>query len=365
MQSQQARLRAEHARELALERAVAYKAKLLRLGVHAQYLQLLWVTAVATVLVTRALLAATGYPQLAGGSIHFAHALWGGLLMSVGLVAALILIGPSSRAIISVVGGVGLGLFVDEVGKFITKTNDYFFRPAAAIIYVLFAGLLLLTIRVKSRQPNDPLSAAAAIAADGAIDGLTPRQRKRATEWLSQVSSAPTASALQNLVDVCPERKGWQQPAWMIRLENRARAIAQSRYVIGLGIVLMIGTSVLLAGFFFGDTDVTDKSPTGIAQNISSISRLFEAATAVVGGIRWLADHKKGYRWLYVAIFSNLYVTQIFNLTNSPFAALAELPFLGLFLAALREFQDSVEGDDEDLVGPQPGLQPSRVAEGV
>ena len=32
---------------------------------------------IATVLITRAYLAATGYPQIGGGALHIAHVLWG------------------------------------------------------------------------------------------------------------------------------------------------------------------------------------------------------------------------------------------------------------------------------------------------
>ncbi len=52
------------------------------------YLSGFLVAAVVTVMVTRALLAATGYPQLGGAGLHVAHVLWGGLLMAVAFVRA-------------------------------------------------------------------------------------------------------------------------------------------------------------------------------------------------------------------------------------------------------------------------------------
>jgi hypothetical protein len=44
----------------------------------------------------------------------------------------------------AILTGVGSGLFMDEVGKFITTTNDYFYPAAAPIIYAFF----LLTVLV-------------------------------------------------------------------------------------------------------------------------------------------------------------------------------------------------------------------------
>ena len=71
-----------------------------------QHLTTLFVCAVATVLFTRALLAATGYPQVGGSSLHIAHVLWGGLLLLAALISALAFISPAVLPVAAVVGGV-------------------------------------------------------------------------------------------------------------------------------------------------------------------------------------------------------------------------------------------------------------------
>ena len=98
------------------------------------------VSAVVTVMLTRAFLAATGYPQLGGGGLHVAHVLWGGLLMALGFVVLLSFVGPAVRPLGALLGGVGFGLFVDEIGKFVTSDNNYFYAPTAALIYAVEIG---------------------------------------------------------------------------------------------------------------------------------------------------------------------------------------------------------------------------------
>ncbi len=116
-----------------------------------QNLTVLFVCAVATVVFTRGFLAATGYPQVGGSKLHIAHVLWGGLLLLTGLITTLAFLSPTAKPIAAVVGGVGFGLFIDEVGKFVTKDVNYFYRPAIAIIYVSFV-VLFGVIRWLSRR---------------------------------------------------------------------------------------------------------------------------------------------------------------------------------------------------------------------
>jgi hypothetical protein len=54
--------------------------------------------------------------------------------------------------------GVGVGLFIDEVGKFITKTNDYFYPAAAPIIYAFFLLTVVLYLQARRRQSRDARS---------------------------------------------------------------------------------------------------------------------------------------------------------------------------------------------------------------
>ena len=108
------------------------------------YLRTSLISFAVTVIVTRAFLELTGYPQLGNSVLHVAHALWGGLLLFVAVLLPLALANRWAIKPSALLGGIGIGLFIDEVGKFITQTNDYFFPPALSIIY----GFLLLTVFV-------------------------------------------------------------------------------------------------------------------------------------------------------------------------------------------------------------------------
>lgn len=105
-----------------------------------------------SVSLTRLFLELSGYPQLGGGSLHIAHVLWGGLLLFVAALLPIIFANRWIYRLVSVLAGLGVGLFIDEVGKFITQNNDYFYPPAAPIIYAFFLICVLVYLRI-NRQP--------------------------------------------------------------------------------------------------------------------------------------------------------------------------------------------------------------------
>lgn len=105
-----------------------------------------------SVTATRVFLNLTGFPQLGGNGLHIAHVLWGGLFLFVASLLPLIWVNQWVLALSAVLSGLGVGLFIDEVGKFITSTNNYFFPTAAPIIYAFFLLVVLVFTQVRTRR---------------------------------------------------------------------------------------------------------------------------------------------------------------------------------------------------------------------
>jgi len=120
-----------------------------------RYILVALISFAGSVTITRLFLSLTGYPQIGGGELHIAHVLWGGLLLFIAALLPLLFANNWVYTIGAILGGVGVGLFMDEVGKFITTKNDYFFPAAAPIIYVFFLFTVLVFIQIKTmREAN-------------------------------------------------------------------------------------------------------------------------------------------------------------------------------------------------------------------
>lgn len=116
---------------------------------------LLMISGLVTLLFTRFYLQWRGWPTISFGVWHIAHANWGGILMVIGSILMLVFHGEKIRKMAAIVSGMGWGLFIDEVGKYITKNNDYWFQPAIMIIYVSFIILYLVYRHLENNQSQD------------------------------------------------------------------------------------------------------------------------------------------------------------------------------------------------------------------
>ncbi len=150
------------------------------------------VSAVASVLVIRLYLSLTGFPQLSAGGLHIAHMVWGGLLMLAAIFMALGFLSKQAHEWAAVLGGIGFGAFIDELGKFLTQDNNYFFQPTIALIYVIFIAIYIAIRGVYNYQPLNPrekLANVLELIKQGSISGLNKEEEQTFLHLLEQVDA--------------------------------------------------------------------------------------------------------------------------------------------------------------------------------
>ena len=227
-----------------------------RLGAE-RYLRHTLIWFAVTVIGVRLALAATGYPKLGGGELHIAHVLWGGLFLFGAALSPLLFANRWALEASAVLAGIGVGLFIDEVGKFITQSNDYFFPPAAPIIYATFLLTLLLYLRVRNepaRTVRHDLYAALDSLPHVLDHDLDARSHAELRDRLSHArihaqdrKLALLAEALLEVVDseyvelAQRPRSRWERCADRLRaLEARWLSLERMRFLFG-AVLLAIG----------------------------------------------------------------------------------------------------------------------------
>jgi hypothetical protein len=120
-----------------------------------QYLVITLLSFAASVILIRLFLELSGYPQVGNSELHIAHVLWGGLLLFAASLLPLVFANRWVYKVSALLAGVGVGLFIDEVGKFITQSNNYFYPAAAPIIYAFFLLTVLLYLQVRRSRSRD------------------------------------------------------------------------------------------------------------------------------------------------------------------------------------------------------------------
>jgi hypothetical protein len=318
------------------------------------------IAAIGMILVIRLQLWATNYPQLGGGGLHIAHLLWGGLFMVIAIGMLLSFLGRGFRLPAAVVAGVGFGFFIDELGKFVTEDNDYFFKPAAGIIYLIFVALFLLTRWMQSSRgfsQREYLVNAVDALTDAARRDLDADARQRALELLARADPAdPLTEPVRRLleeIDPLPAREPGRVGRLVARVRNGYIAAVERPWferlvaiVFGLWALVSlvaIATLALALALEFGGAggviDVGQSEGDHVSFiNLASFASSLLAGVLVIVGIWRLRSRGRlpAYAMFERALLVEIFIGQFFAFVESQFAAVFGLIANVLLLITLR-----------------------------
>ncbi len=322
----------------------------------ADYLRVTLLSFALTVGLTRLFLALTGYPQLGSHTLHIAHLLWGGLALFVGALLMVTIANRWAYLAGAVLTGVGVGLFIDEVGKFITRTNDYFYPPAAPIIYTFFLLVLLLYLELRRPRTADTRSELYRVFDDlqEVLDrDLDPHERAALKARLHRIiDKAPhpdwarLAEELLHFVDsdavfLIPHVPGWQERGlgWLRTFADRRLTRRRLKAVLvgGLGVLGVVAAVDLLQWLLAIQSPAEMRHMLGdlmalgrlggmqslawldlnIALNAASGLLLLASAVSFISGF-----DKRGIQFGYLGLLLSLTVVDLMEFYFSQFSAM-------------------------------------------
>ncbi|MDD5556593.1 MAG: hypothetical protein PHN82_04990 [bacterium] len=313
-------------------------------------LERFFVAAVLAILGIRFFLHLTGYPQLGGRGLHIAHMLWGGLMMLAAIVLLLVTLDRGTRRFAALLGGLGFGTFIDELGKFITSDNDYFFKPTVALIYIIFISLFL-AFRALRRyggfSREEFLVNGIEILKEAAAGRMTADDRERALRFLrladpSSPITAAAAACLVRLRAAPPE-----EPGLAARLKASVRALYArlarrpwfARAVTACFVVEAAAGAAMLLAFVAwvrdGRTAALLPSPSA-TEGMSLAASALSAVFIVLGVVRLRRSRLAAYEMFKKALLVSIFFSRVFAFYEHQFQAFYGLVADILLLLAIN-----------------------------
>jgi hypothetical protein len=250
--------------------------------------------------------------------------------------------------VLAVVAGLGFGAFIDEIGKFLTSDNNYFFQPAIALIYVIFVALFLLARAVERRAAlSEPerLANALDLLREGAVRGLTTDERERADAYLASLGEAhPLAGTLRATL-AAVARRDEQRPAVIRRVTARGSAFTRHRVESRWFPRALIAFFALDAAFALGGMLTVIVSDPAFRPGDPALSFVdwgdglataAAAALSLTGVVHLRRSRQAAYPWFKRATLISIFLIQFFSFYQEQLLALGGLTQDVLVLMALN-----------------------------
>lgn len=317
-----------------------------------EYLDPFLIASIFSVLLIRFFLHATNFPQIGTGSFHIAHMLWGGFFMLIAIVLFAGFLNRPIHKLATVIGGIGFGAFIDELGKYTTADNNYFFEPAIAMIYVVFI-VLYLAIRFinKNRklQSKEYLLNALEITKNMAFYEKTTGLKGKTLKMLHKTDiKEPFAKELIMMVEKFEphySRKKDIFDKFIEKIEEAYNSLVGNRFfttaIITIFVLLSIYHFIKASGaitpYFNGQA-----LNLNVFEIIELISTVASTLFTVMGISRIFTNRLDAYKFFKISILISIFLTQVFSFYRSQLAALATL-ILNIVIFAVLQYMISKE----------------------
>ncbi len=303
------------------------------------YLENFLVSAVAAILAIRVFLTLTGFPQIAGAGLHIAHVLWGGVFMAIALFFSLFFLNKEARHISAVLGGAGFGTFIDELGKFITADNNYFFQPTIALIYLIFVILFLLIRTLeKNIQPTQKEYALNALehVKEAVFNDLDKIEKEKVELYLKKMD--PKDSITKAIIQILESEKlkNSEDVYILSRLKNYLRTkytqtVRRKRFANYIMWFFVIIAFANLVNAFLDTTQVLNFWDVGLV--LSSLLSVVYILCGVY--FYYKSHHLKSYQSYKMSVIVSILLVQFFKFYHNQLSALIGLLVYTTVLAAL------------------------------
>jgi tetratricopeptide (TPR) repeat protein len=305
-----------------------------------------FISAVSTILIVRFYLEITGYPQIGGSTLHISHLLPGTIFMLAAILIMLAAVNRAVRDFAAVLAGIGFGLSWDELGKFITQTNNYFFKPTLGLIYLTFVLLYLLARYAGQRRlsQDDYIANAIDLIKEAAIKDLDTWEYEHAKELMLHVSPnhvlyQPTMDMLHK-VKPTRTRKPLLTDRIVAAVMKPVHRLSEWRYftqmVISIAITYGLINIFVTLFYLYGALNAQNINLNILKGDKSDLAGALSALITVIllsAGAYYYrrGKHRKAYEFFESGLLIEIFVGQIILFFKSPKVAIAGL-FITLFL---------------------------------
>lgn len=318
------------------------------------------VAAITTIIGVRLYLHLTGYPQIATGNLHIAHMLWGGLALAFALLGSLLFLNNDAKHWWSILGGFGFGMFIDEVGKFVTQDNNYFYQPTFAIIYAVFVLIYLLYRSLWQYQKftsqeyllNCVEELKEVITNELDKDEVAKAQyylslsdqRNSITKFLQQAFSTITdAPNKRNNFYYWWKKNLHQTYKWLLKQKIFLSAVVLL-FLLRAIMFIVMGAAAIWELANQTPTETVDEllTLTDILPFINVMAILAQATLTILGGFLIWRRRRLAFSFYRYALLISVLVLQVFNFYSHPIAALFGTA-RDLILLGVLEYMANIE----------------------